>query len=245
MVCFLIPRRRAWPALLMMLATLGTAVTSPVAAVTVQGATYGELATAQVGRVPHSHLSHRPTTVTLSITKTAGSATSTEIIARAPQPNLSTYGAVTGRGAASGETSMSYYFQVVGPQPVNVPVIITASGTLAGATAKITSFAKAEIITNLGAFVYPVDDACPKAAGATSFCGSYTAPVTENIMASTKEQTAGPNVVELFASTSISKPGSASGSLGLTLEIDPSFPDASKYHLVISKGVGNPAAGLR
>jgi hypothetical protein len=92
--------------------------------------------------------------------------------------------------------------------------------------------AKAEIITNLGAFVYPINTTCPGS------CGSYNVPKTENITAWTKQQPAGPNVVQLDAGTSISKAGSASASLGLTLEIDPSFPDASKYHLVLSKGVG-------
>jgi hypothetical protein len=62
--------------------------------------------------------------------------------------------------------------------------------------------------------------------------------MTENITAWTKQDAAGPNVVQPDANTSVSKAGSASASLSLTLEIDPSFPDASKYHLVLSKGVG-------
>jgi len=178
--------------------------------------------------------------VTISLTRSGASATATEIISPMPGPNLSSYAAATGRGSASGETSMNYYFQVVGPQSVPVPVIITASGSLAGVSAHISSLAKAEIITNLGAFVYPVDDACPGGAGATSHCGAYTNPVTRTVTASTQTQTAGANVVELLASTSVSRPGSASGVLALSLQIDPSFPHAGKYHILVSKGVGNP-----
>jgi hypothetical protein len=203
-------------------------------AVTVQRATYGELATVMVGRVPHNRLSHKPTTITNSISKMAGSATSTESITPMPQPTLSSSGTATGHGEASGETSMGYYFQVVGPQPVAVPVIMTASGTLTGTTAKITGTAKAEIITNLGAFVYPINNTCPGS------CGGYNVPMTSNVTAWTKQQPAGPNVVQLLAATSISKAGSAAASLALTLEIDPSFPNASKYTIILSKGVGNP-----
>ena len=149
-----------------------------------------------------------------------------------PAPNLASSSTVAGHGVASGETSVGYYFQVVGPQHIAVPVIMTASGALSGASAKITSLAKAEIITNLGAFVYPVNNTCPGS------CGGYNVPMTENVTAWTKQDAAGPNVVQLDANTSVSKTGSASASLGLTLEIDPSFPDASKYHLVLSRGVG-------
>jgi hypothetical protein len=223
------PKRRLPAAIL---ATIATASASPGLAVTVQSATYGELATAQVGRVPHNRLSHKPTTITSSVSKAPGTATSTETITRMPQPNLSSTSTTTGHGLASGETSMGYYFQVVGPQHVAVPVIMTASGTLTGASAKISSLAKAEIITNLGAFVYPINTSCPGS------CGSYNVPMTENVTAWTKQDAAGPNVVQLNANTNVSKPGNASASLGLTLEIDPSFPDASKYHLVLSRGVG-------
>jgi hypothetical protein len=229
MADFVTPKRRMRTAPLVVLAL---AAPSSSLAVTVQRATYGELATAQVGRVPHNRLSHKPTTITSSVSKAPGSATSTETITPMPAPNLISTGTTTGHGLASGETSMGYYFQVVGPQPVAVPVIMTASGTLTGTSKKITSLAKAEIITNLGAFVYPINTSCPGS------CGSYNVPKTENITAWTKQQPAGPNVVQLDANTSVSKPGSASASLGLTLEIDPSFPDASKYHLVLSKGVG-------
>jgi hypothetical protein len=47
-------------------------------------------------------------------------------------------------------------------------VIITASGSLGGKSMKTTSMAKAEIITNLGAFVYPIDDACPGNGGSAT-----------------------------------------------------------------------------
>ena len=228
------PKRRMRAADLLILASVGAAVTSSGQAVTVQGATYGELATAQVGRVPHQRLTHKPTTITVSVSKAPGTATSTETITRIPEPNLSSSSTTTGHGTASGETSMGYYFQVVGPQPVAVPVIMTASGTLTGAGAKITSLAKAEIITNLGAFVYPVNSNCPGS------CGGYNVPMTSNVKAWTKQEPAGANVVQLDANTSVSKAGSASASLALTLEIDPSFPNASKYHLLLSKGVGNP-----
>jgi hypothetical protein len=231
MADFVTPKRAMRAACL---AILATAAASPSAAVTVQRATYGELATAQVGRVPHQRLTHKPTTITVSLSKMAGSATSTESITIMPEPTLSSTGTTTGHGKASGETSMGYYFQVVGPQPVAVPVIMTASGTLTGASAKITSLAKAEITTNLGAFIYPIDSSCPGA------CGSYNVPKTSNITAWTKQQPAGPNVVQLLATTSISKAGTASATLALTLQIDPSFPNASKYHLVLSRGVGNP-----
>ncbi len=113
---------------------------------------------------------------------------------------------------------MSYYFQVVGPRAVKVPVIITASGSLGGKSMKTSSMAKAEIITNLGAFVYPIDDACPGNGGsATPYCGSYVIPVTEEVTASTRQETAGPNVAELIAATSASKAGTVSGSSSLTL----------------------------
>ena len=228
------PTRRMRAAHVIILAAIAAAGASPSRAVTVQGASYGELATAQVGRVPHDRMTHKPSTITASVSKAPGSATSTESIARMPEPTLSSSGTVAGHGTASGETSVGYYFQVVGPQPVAVPVIMTASGTLTGASAKITSLAKAEIITNLGGFIYPVNATCPGA------CGSYDVPMTSNVKAWTKQEPAGPNVVQLDANTSVSKSGSASATLSLTLEVDPSFPNASKYHFVLSKGVGNP-----
>jgi hypothetical protein len=231
---FITPKRRMRPAHLAILACFGAAATSPTMAVTVQRATYGELATVMVGRVPHNRLSHKPTTITNSISKGPGSATSTESVAPMPQPTLSSSGTTTGRGEASGGSSMSYYFQIVGPQPVAVPVIMTVSGMLSGTSKKISSGAKAEIITNLGSFVYPIDTSCPGS------CGGYNVPKTENISAWTKQQPAGPNVVELYVSSDVSKPGSASATLSLTLEIDPTFPHASKYHIILSKGVGNP-----
>ena len=234
MANFVTPKRRMHTAHLLILATFGASASSPSLAVTVQAASYGELATAKVGRVPHQKLTHKPTTITISVSKAPGTATSTETITRMPQPNLFSSSTTIGHGLANGETSMGYYFQVVGPQPVAVPVIMTASGTLAGASAKITSLAKAEIITNLGGFIYPVNATCPGA------CGSYDVPMTSNVKAWTKQEPAGPNVVQLDANTSVSKSGSASATLSLTLEVDPSFPNASKYHFVLSKGVGNP-----
>jgi len=235
------PNRAAQSARLLMLAAVGALSPHPGAAVTVQGASYGELATAMVGRVPHSRETHKPTTITESVTKQGGSATSTETITRMPQLTLSSAGTAAGRGAASGETSAGYYFQVVGPQYVPVPVIVTVSGTLSGTSAKIASFAKAEIITNLGDFVYPVDDACPKGgSGTTRFCGSYSVPKTMNVTAWTKQEAAGPNVVQLLATTAVSKAGSAAATLSISIVIDPSFPNASHYHVVVSRGIGNP-----
>jgi hypothetical protein len=207
---FLTSERRARPGCLAALVIASAAFAGPAASVTVQGATYGELATAQVGRVPHSRTTHKPTAIAISITRTRGSATSTEMISPMPEPKLTTYSAVTGHGSASGETSMSYYFQVVGPRAV--------SGSLGGKSMKTSSMAKAEIITNLGAFVYPIDDACPGNGGsATPYCGSYVIPVTEEVTASTRQETAGPNVAELIAATSASKAGTVSGSSSLTL----------------------------
>lgn len=236
-----ISRRAAKPAGLLALAAAGAVCASPSAAVTVQGATFGQLATARVGRVPHSRETHRPGTITETITRQGGSATSTESIARLPGPTLSSAGTVTGRGGASGETSLGYYFQVVGPKPVQVPLIVTASGTLSGTSAKISSFVKAEIITNLGGFIYPVDDACPRGpSGTKRFCGSYSVPKSMKVTAWTKQEAAGPNVIQLLATSDVSGAGSAAASLGTVIRIDPRFRDAGKYHIVVSKGIGNP-----
>jgi hypothetical protein len=177
-----------------------------------------------------------------------GTSTPSLVFTASPSPGISVAGTTTGSGTHLAYTSATviYYFQVVGPKAKSVPVIASASGSISGTSSAISSGALVQVSTNRGNTKFPVSGSCPDAypqVGSFKYvvvCGAYNAPVTVNVTASTKTSTAATNEVLMLVSDNVTSAGTAAASASVMLQIDPSFADAGKYRIVVSKGIGNP-----
>jgi len=150
-----------------------------------------------------------------------------------PMPNVVSNTVVDSLPAAAGiggHADVRYSFSVTGPSGL-VPILVTASATTAasgdaGATA---------------AWIFDqvtVETAC-STSGVVSFCSgmppaSFAGTTPLSVYAGVA------NTIEIIAATAASGPaGSATARLDPSIQIDPSFPDASQYQLALSDGVGN------
>jgi hypothetical protein len=146
----------------------------------------------------------------------------------------------TGVASASATATATYYLEVVGPTDIDVPLLITASGSTSanGPEAlgrSLVLFAGGEFVacsgTGLDAAV------CENGSGQpypTSFSGTQSLTVESNTLADVGVSLSGDS--ELGS-------GSFSANVDPTVEIDPTFADASEFTLVFSPDVSAPEPG--
>jgi hypothetical protein len=163
-----------------------------------------------------------------------------------PSPNLSANAAVYGEGNASSYETAEYYFRVVGPANVDVPLTVAAAATLSLGVATPNV---AELYVGKASGPLLTENACYGAipincTGDTFRSGfSVTAPIT------VESDQIGDNVqlsLSVNANTIVSGASSdiQSGYIDPVITIDPSFSLASEFQLVFSPDVGNSPNGV-
>jgi hypothetical protein len=166
-------------------------------------------------------------------------------------PYLMARSVAKGAGAALVSSLMFYYFQVIGPASVQVPIIGTFTGTYAvkaGPLGTASSVGRAIFAINPASgnnTPYYVNGGCMTASGPA--CAPLNTQVPFSVMSSTSRAIVAPTMVELLvnpdAETSPpAEPGEngtakASATINANFVIDPSWPNASQYKIKFSKGV--------
>ena len=166
-------------------------------------------------------------------------------------PYLMARSVATGAGVAIESSLMFYYFQVIGPASVQVPIIGRFSGAYAvtaGPLGNAYSIDRAIFAINPASgnnSPYIVNGGCMTTSGPA--CAALNAQVPFSVMSSTRRTTVTPTTVELLVDpgASTSPPGSpgengrafASATIHANFVIDPSWPNASQYKIKFSKGV--------
>jgi len=166
-------------------------------------------------------------------------------------PYLMARSVATGAGAALESSLMFYYFQVIGPASVQVPIIGTFTGTYAvaaGPLGNASSVGRAIFAINPASgnnSPYYVNGGCMTASGPA--CAPLNTKVPFFVTSSTNRTIVTPTTVELLVNpdAETSPPGEpgengrafASATIHANFVIDPSWPNASQYTIKFSKGV--------
>jgi len=126
---------------------------------------------------------------------------------------------------------LTYSFVIVGPPSVGaIPILVTASGSVAASGPDAFAFAAWRIAGT------PQQQACVPAGNPA--CATVTAPS----FGGTTPELAYPgvvNTIDLLTDAGASVGGSASASVDPAIRIDPSYANASQYQLAFSDGVEN------
>jgi hypothetical protein len=155
-----------------------------------------------------------------------------------PFPSISGEASTTGQGLnVLGD--FTYFFAVVGPSSISVPVIISASGEVSMPTEPPTGLVFSSlsmpgtILPNPHFACLSPSGGCP-AGSSSSFSLTTTVPVLSNTQRA---------IALSFNIQLLDGAGSASGLIDPLLTIDPVFALANPdFHLEFSDGVGNSAA---
>jgi hypothetical protein len=137
----------------------------------------------------------------------------------------------------------TYYFGVLGPSAVDVPLILTGSASVSAHGCKpFNGCSSAEVNEEAGRNDGPI-----AAFGSGSCfegspnCRAYSFIQSLHLISSTATTTGDVGYTKLAISV-IGYHGSASGFIDPFITIDPSFANASQYSVVFSSGTGNPVA---
>jgi hypothetical protein len=225
-----------------------TSFTSSAGAVTVEPASFSGAMMVDAGLRTKELQPTKPGIFTISTHNPRGSATTSLTLAGSPSAGLTANGTATGAGKliADSAATLIYFFQVVGPRVIKVPVIATAHGAISGSSTTLSGAAYVQVATNLGDTKFPVSGSCPYAypkVGNIKFailCGSYDTSVTVNATSSNNATTSAANSIASFASETVGAAGTAGASFSISLAIDPSFAEAAKYRIVVSKPIAAP-----
>ena len=163
-----------------------------------------------------------------------------------PSANLSANAAVYGEGNASSYETAEYYFEVVGPANVEVPLTVSAAAALSLGVATPNV---AQLYVGNASGPLLTENACYGAiaincAGASFQSGfSVTAPITveSNQIGDNVQLSLSVNANTLFSGASSDI---QSGYIDPVITIDPSFSLASEFQLVFSPGVGNSPSSV-
>lgn len=164
-------------------------------------------------------------------------------------PKLTSRAIGAAAGSGLGEAQATYYFQVIGPLALQVPVVFTIAGTLHAAKVPTTALvggaaASGQIIGNgdreNNSSVIEVS--CSAASGG---CGHFTRSVAVTVLASSQDSVAPPSAVILTAG-SLAVPAyygvqsfTAQSVFAASVAIDPAWtnPSASQYRIKFSPGI--------
>jgi hypothetical protein len=135
--------------------------------------------------------------------------------------------------------SGTYYFEILGPSAVNVPIIFSGSAGLSA-----NGGSSVEVYETYGSNGGTYSNFGPINCYAGSlYCGSFNYTQHFSLLAATAS-TAGDVGFTTLSIYLIAQEGSASGFIDPVISIDPSFADAGLYHIVFTAGVGNPGSAV-
>lgn len=188
-------------------------------------------------------ISHSPQSI--SITNNNG-ATASVNIGGTPSPFVNgTASAISSGGGAQAlveSNGIEYYFEVVGPVGISVPIIVTAS---AGFSYDVTNGGTIEGV----AIVALNGNSAFEQACVASFSGGCEVGVpgqfsTEDHTSITSDEEDSLELVLNLQASQLGTSGEAilSGFIDPVITIDPTFADASEFQLLFSPGVGNSSA---
>jgi hypothetical protein len=151
----------------------------------------------------------------------------------------------------SAQAYIQYYFAIVGPSITGVPVTISVNGSTGG-TGNYSATAQVNLETAnsnfllaiLGDAYSPTLPFCPDTSiipCPNTFDVSKTVTLASNISGMDTLS----NVYELAlgATAGVGVQGTATASVDPSIIIDPTFPDASEYSILVDPGLGNPGTG--
>ena len=160
--------------------------------------------------------------------------------------SASGYQVVSAEGDGSGSQNQgiegangTYYFGIVGPSAVNVPIILSGVTSLYA-----TGSSSVEVYETYGKNGSTYSNFGPITCFAgSSYCGTFNFTQTFSLLAGTAA-TAGDVGFTTLRIYLIAQDGAARGFIDPTITIDPSFADADLYSIVFTDGVGNPPGAV-
>ena len=133
----------------------------------------------------------------------------------------------------------TYYFGIVGPAAIDVPIILSGAAALyanGGSSVSVyeTYGRNGGNESNFG----PVS-----CYSGSAGCGTFTFTQHFDLLAGTGATAGdvGSTTLSIFL---IAQEGSAQGFIDPVITIDPTFADASRYHIIFADGVGNPGGAV-
>ncbi len=175
---------------------------------------------------------------------------STASMSLTPSPSISSSASVSGGRQASSGGYIKYYFALFGPSgPVPVMVVGSASASGSGSYSVLSEmgvFTPPGVLLAGGTACVTTVGGCP--GGGSIFAGIHLAnTVTVNQTVSVTATDPGLPFGQFYfvtvaTQTNAFSDGAASAFADPSIFIDPTFPNAHLYSLVLSDGVSNPAA---
>lgn len=178
------------------------------------------------------------------------SSSATLNIATNPFPSITASSSANG-GTANVGGKLSYQFSIVGPDPfdpgnpIYIPTIVSYKGSASASNTNDTAATSSFLIVGNN-FSESYQVTVGAAHVTTHEVDGFNQPFTDTSFDEHKLYSMVENAfyrIDVYVSA-IAGPsaGTASAFIDPTLEIDPSFADAAKYHIVLSSGIGNSVA---
>jgi|SoiMethySBSTD1v2_1073268.scaffolds.fasta_scaffold431006_1 hypothetical protein len=182
-------------------------------------------------------------TTSLSNSVTNGGSSATASITSQPSPLLT--GSVSANGTGNQGTVFAqyqYYFSVVGPDAVLVPVIISANAAVSPSVIQNAAFLSLSTSSGAGELARACQSSVVGNCGG-SIVPSFSYLATKDILSNSL------NIIgltlSLIANTNTGNTSeTGSGFIDPILTIDPAFARAGEFSLAFSAGVGNTATPL-
>ncbi len=168
-------------------------------------------------------------------------------IALVPSPHEIAFASANSPGAAEATTYIDYFFAVVGPSGIDVPLIISASAAVSATTVGSVGTVQAIALLTLG-FNDPTPvytaEACLDVHGSSClFSSSFS--FLKTIMATSNHEDNIQLSLNLTANPlAVGASAIVSGYIDPIITIDPTFLRAKEFSLIFSSGVGNSPLAL-
>jgi hypothetical protein len=128
---------------------------------------------------------------------------------------------------SSATASVTYFFEVAGPPNVQVPLILSATGSTSAAGPNAVAFARVES----GGGLY----ACSGTGPAMASCGGAPASFSGSLAFMVTSRTLSDVLVTTSGSSTQGSGRFTAQAVAPAIVIDPSFPNAGAFHIVFSK----------
>ena len=141
--------------------------------------------------------------------------------------------------------SATYYFGVLGPAAVSVPLILRGTASLAAHGCNGNSgCSSVEVYEDYGRNGSTFSNFGPiTCSEGAATCGDFSFTQSLSLTSSTSTTTGDTGFTHLSIYV-LAYYGNAGGFIDPVITIDPSFADASQYQVVFSSGTGNPVAAV-